>query len=62
MLQNRDRSNTYITRDSLVYKVDALYIPEDLALRLELIRMYYDDLLAGYFIVNKMLNLLYRKY
>ena len=49
-------------RDSLVYKADAFYILEDLALRLELIRIHYDNPLVGYFVANKMLNLLRRKY
>ena len=60
--QNRDGSDACVTRDGLVYKADALCVPEDPALRSELMRMHHDDPLAGHFAANKTLNLLRRKY
>ena len=52
----------YKIRDSLVYKADTLYILEDLAIRLELIRMHYNNPLASHFVANKTLDLIRRKY
>ena len=38
------------------------YIPPDSALRTELIKRHYNNILAGYFGVEKTLELVYRKY
>ena len=61
-LRKRDGSATYVERGDLVYKVNTLYILEDVALRVELIRMHYDDPLAGYFGTSKTTKLISRKY
>jgi hypothetical protein len=49
-------------RNSLLYKADALCVPEDSALRAELLRIHYNDLMAGYFGPVKMVAYLARKY
>ena len=60
--RGRRGSDAYTKRDGLVYKADALCVPEDEALRAELMRMHHDDPLAGHFAANKTLNLICRKY
>jgi hypothetical protein len=49
-------------RDGLLYKADALCVPEDGALRAELLRIHYDDLIAGHFGPAKTVACLARKY
>jgi hypothetical protein len=49
-------------RDSLLYKADVLYVPEDSALRAELLRIYYNNLIVGYFGPIKTVAYLVRKY
>jgi len=60
--QDRGGSAAYEKRGGLVYKADALCVPEDAALRSELMKMHHDDPLAGHFAANKTLNLIRRKY
>jgi hypothetical protein len=49
-------------RNSLLYKADALCVPEDSTLRAELLRIYYDDLMSGHFGPIKTVACLTRKY
>ena len=52
----------YTCKEGTLYYGNALYIPKDYALRSQLIRMHYDDALAGHFSKTKTLELLQRKY
>lgn len=49
-------------RNGLVYRGNALCVPEDAALRSELLRMHHDHPLAGHFAVSKTRDLVVRKY
>jgi hypothetical protein len=49
-------------RDGLLYKADALVVPKDAALRAELLRIHYNDLMLGHFSPAKTITLLARKY
>jgi hypothetical protein len=39
----------YTLKDNLLYKGDALYVPDDAAVKAQLLRIYYNDPLASYF-------------
>jgi len=54
--------NQLQNNNGLLYKGEALYIPQDHTLRNELLRIYHDDPLAGHFGVDKTIALLTRKY
>lgn len=60
--RKRNGSATYEKRNGLVYKADALCVPDDSALRIELMRMHHDDPLAGHYGANKTAKLIGRKY
>jgi hypothetical protein len=53
---------TYTTINGLLYKSKALIVPENPLLRTEIIRIYYDNPLVGYFILAKYKDLIIRKY
>jgi hypothetical protein len=53
---------TYTTINGLLYKGTALVVPEDPSLRTEIICMYHDNPLAGYFALAKCKDLITRKY
>ena len=48
--------------NGLWYFKSALYVPDDCALRAQLLRIHHNDELAGYFGRNKIEALLSRKY
>jgi hypothetical protein len=48
--------------DGLLLYNNLIYIPEDEALRLEILRMHHDDAMAGHYGAAKMLELLSRNY
>ncbi|CZT24815.1 uncharacterized protein RCC_11211 [Ramularia collo-cygni] len=48
----------YIIKDRTLFYGDALYIPKDYALRAQLMRIHYDNALAGHFRKAKTLELL----
>ena len=48
--------------DGLLFFDNLIYIPDDDALRLEIMRMHHDDALAGHYGTAKMLELLSRNY
>ena len=52
----------YSTKDSCLYREKALYLLNDLALRTQVIRMHYDNVLVGYFGKDKIVELVRRKY
>jgi hypothetical protein len=60
--RRRNIAVTYTTINGLLYKGKALIVPEDPSLRTEIIRMYYDNPLAGYFALAKYKDLIIRKY
>jgi transposase InsO family protein len=60
--RRRNAAVTYTTTDGLLYKGKALVVPEDSALRMEIIRMHHDDPLAGHFGVARCTDLITRKY
>jgi hypothetical protein len=60
--RRRNAAVTYKTIDGLLYKGLALVVPEDAALRIEIIRMYHNNPLIGYFILTKCKDLIIRKY
>lgn len=60
--RGRDGTAACKMRDGLVYRGNALCVPEDAALRSELLRMHHDDPLAGHFAVSKTMDLIVRKY
>jgi hypothetical protein len=60
--RSRRGTSAYQLKDGLVYKADALCIPEDVAFRTELMRMHHDDPLAGHFGAAKTVRLISRKY
>jgi hypothetical protein len=53
---------TYTTINGLLYKGKALVVLEDPSLRTEIICIYYDNPLAGHFILAKYKDLIIRKY
>jgi hypothetical protein len=52
----------YTLKDDLLYKGDALYVPDDAAVKAQLLRIHYNDPLASYFGQAKVKELLSRKY
>jgi hypothetical protein len=60
--RRRNVAVTYTTINGLLYKGKALIVPEDPSLRTEIIRMHYDDPLAGHFTLAKCKDLITRKY
>jgi hypothetical protein len=48
--------------DGLLYKGLALIVPEDAALRIEIIRMHHDNSLIGHFTLAKCKDLIIRRY
>jgi hypothetical protein len=52
----------YQIHNSLLYKGPALIIPEDPALRTEIIRIHHNDPLIGHFALIKCKDLIIRKY
>jgi hypothetical protein len=60
--RRRNAAVTYTTINGLLYKGKALIVPEDPLLRTEIIRIYYDDPLVGYFVLAKYKDLIIRKY
>jgi hypothetical protein len=55
-------SSIYKIQNSILYKVDALCVPKDTALRAKLLRLYYNDLMLGYFGPTKTIAYLARKF
>lgn len=60
--RTRSGGSAFELRDGLLYKAGALCIPEDAALRSELLRLHHDDPMAGHFGPAKTSTLLARKY
>jgi hypothetical protein len=60
--RRRNAAVTYRKIDGLLYKGLALVVPEDTALRMEIIRMYHDDPLIGHFALTKCKDLIIRRY
>jgi len=61
-LRTRGGASSLELRDGLLYRSNALCIPEDAALRSELMRIHHDDPMAGHFGPAKTSALLNRKY
>ena len=49
-------------KDDLLYRDNALFVPDDTATKAEIIRRHHDDLMAGHFGVRKTSELIARKY
>jgi hypothetical protein len=52
----------YKIKDDLLYRGQALYVPDDAAVKAQLIRMHHDDVLARHFGQAKVKELILRKY
>jgi len=46
----------------LLYYKNKIYILSDKAVKNELIKLHYDNVLTKYYEVNRIINLLFRKY
>jgi hypothetical protein len=60
--RRHNASSLYEMRNGLLYKAEALIVPKDAALRVELLRIHYNDLMLGHFSPTKTIALLARKY
>lgn len=60
--RGRRAGSAYVLRNGLLYKNNILCVPDDSALKAELLKKHHDDPLAGHFGVAKTIELLTRKY
>ena len=61
-MEDAGDATAWTQENDLWYYQDALYVPDDVAVRAQLMRVHYDDDLASYFGGNKTEALLRRKY
>ena len=62
LAESADEAEAWVQHDQLWYYKRALYVPNDSAVRAELMRIHHDDELAGHFGRDKTEALLRRKY